>query len=173
MKNDYKILGDTTIIYLRRKNGEVLETLIDTSDLPKLKEFNKTWSAHFAPNTNSFYAVSSIRVRKKQKAVWLHRYLLEVADGKVTDHKNHDTLNNKRENLRILTNAENLQNKKGPNRNNTSGVRGVTRVKGSNKWRAKIGFQGKKIHVGYFDDLKEAEKAVIEARRKYLPYSTN
>lgn len=42
MKNEYKVDGDTTTIFLKRKNGEVKETLISTSDLERAKEMPTT-----------------------------------------------------------------------------------------------------------------------------------
>ncbi len=46
-----------------------------------------------------------------------------------------------------------------PNKNSTSGVRGVTFHKGSKKWRAQIGFQGKCISLGLFDTIEQAAMA--------------
>ena len=51
---------------------------------------------------------------------------------------------------------------------NTSGVRGVSWHKGQNKWQARIGFKGKTILLGYFDDIEDAKAARKEAEEEYF-----
>ena len=51
------------------------------------------------------------------------------------DHINHNGLDNRKENLRICTNRQNSRNRKASKRN-TSGIKGVSRHKLSNKWQA-------------------------------------
>lgn len=52
--------------------------------------------------------------------------------------------------------------------NNTSGVKGVSWYKQSQKWMAKINFKGKQHHLGYFVDKQEAINARKEAEEKYF-----
>jgi hypothetical protein len=171
MKNDYEIRGDVTAIYLNRK-GTKLETLISTSDLEKVKEFPNTWCVIWNAKTRSFYVTGNLpKTNGKRGTVRLHRYILDDPKGLVIDHINHDTLDNTRDNLRAVTNSENIQNRHGANRNNTSGVRGVSWHKQHKKWSAHYGLNGKLIHLGLFDDIKEAEKVVNEARKKYMRYA--
>jgi GTP:adenosylcobinamide-phosphate guanylyltransferase len=89
----------------------------------------------------------------------------------VVDHIDADTTNNRRNNLRVITNAQNIQNKKGARRDSNTGIRGVNWHKPSNKWVARFQVDGKRINLGTFDDINEAEKAVKEARAKYMPFS--
>jgi len=53
-------------------------------------------------------------------------------------------------------------------KNNTSGVRGVALNKRTGKWIAKIGFRGKSIHLGTFEDKSDAIQARKEAEEKYF-----
>lgn len=172
MKNEYEIRGDITAIILNRKNGEKLETLVSTSDLEKLKSFNCSWYAMLHASKNCFYVKGRTPMAKgKYKEFLLHRWLFDNPEGLVIDHINHDTLDNTRANLRAITQAQNTQNRKGPMKNSQSGIRGVHWNKQAQKWHAQVGLNHEIIYLGLFEDLKEAEQAVIKARKKYLPFS--
>ncbi|NRF91510.1 Fis family transcriptional regulator [Paenibacillus frigoriresistens] len=89
------------------------------------------------------------------------------------DHKNHDTLDNRRSvNLRFSDRSENMQNRKGAPSHSKSGIRGVCFANDRRKWRAQLQVKGRKIHLGSFDDVNEAEKAVLIARAKYMTHSS-
>jgi hypothetical protein len=172
MKNDYQIEGDITRIFLNRKDGSTIETRISTSDLPKVKEFPNTWCASWQENTRSFYVLGHAPVKdNKRKRISLQRWIFNEPEGLVIDHINHDTLNNTRENLRAITNAQNQQNRKGAPISSGSGIRGVYWYKRDKKWKVKITLNNKGIDMGNFNDIKEAEKAAILARSKYMNYS--
>ncbi len=82
------------------------------------------------------------------------------------DHINCDVSDNRIENLRPATRHENMQNRGIP-KNNTSGVKGVVWKADKQKWRVRVGVNGKRIHVGDFEDFELAELVAIEARNKY------
>lgn len=71
------------------------------------------------------------------------------------DHKNRNTLDNRKENLRVADYQKNSFNKS-VRRDNTTGTMGVEFNKRANKWRAKIKYNNVTIHLGYFIDLNEA-----------------
>ena len=71
------------------------------------------------------------------------------------DHINTDKANNNIENLRWATMSENCRNSSIRN-NNTSGIKGVSLHKKSNKWRVRIDHKGKQYHLGLFTDKNEA-----------------
>ena len=81
------------------------------------------------------------------------------------DHINGDPRDNRIENLRLSSSSENQRNK-GPNRNNKSGVKGVSLNCG--KWRATISVNRKKIHLGAFHDIASAQKARETAEAYYF-----
>jgi hypothetical protein len=168
MKNDYEIRGDITAIFLNRK----LETLISTSDLELVNKFPNTWSAQWNPLTKSFYVYGYLPKKDgKRIRLLLHRVLLDNPKNLVVDHIDHDTLNNTKPNLRVATSSENAQNRNGLCSNNKSGVRGVSYSKTAKKWKSTICVNKKVMHIGYFHDKYEAEKAVIKAREEYMPFS--
>lgn len=78
-----------------------------------------------------------------------------------------DGLNNRRLNLRIVTHAQNLQNKK-PYANG-SGVRGVHLANG--RWRAQARLAGVKYEVGTFATQEEAATAIAAWRAENMPFS--
>ena len=91
---------------------------------------------------------------------------LENIDNKpCIDHIDNDKENNNIENLRFATHQENNRNKKIA-KNNTSGVKGITFSKASNKWHARISIDGLKVHLGYFDNIEDAKAARITAVKK-------
>jgi len=84
-------------------------------------------------------------------------------------HENHDTLDNRRRtNLRICTQAQNISNRAGPQRNSTSGVRGVSFEKRRGTWRATIKVNQKAIHLGSFSDKSDAAAAYAAANRQHF-----
>jgi hypothetical protein len=87
-------------------------------------------------------------------------------EGKMIDHIDGDTRDNRRALLRPATNAQNQYNQGIPS-HNTSGHKGVTWHRATQKWHAKIRHEGKRLHLGYFTDLEEAAKAYREAALKY------
>lgn len=173
MNNNFEIKGEITVIYLKIKDGTILETTISTSDLDKVKEFPNLWHAGWSKFTNSYYVIGTLpRIKGVGKNVRLHRWILDDPKGLVVDHVNHNTLDNTRKNLRLLTKSENLQNRKGAMKNNkSSGIRGVSWDKRRQKWVAYIGIKGKLKFLGYYENIQDAEKTAIEARKKYMPYS--
>lgn len=88
----------------------------------------------------------------------------EFPNGQV-DHIDQNRSNNKRNNLRIVLPFENSWNSK-IGKYNTSGIKGVSWSKSSNKWSVCLKVRNKKIHIGLFTDKEEAGKAAREARTR-------
>ncbi|MEC0237798.1 HNH endonuclease [Paenibacillus kribbensis] len=171
MKNSYEIRGEVTAIFLQKRSGKTIETLIDTSDLEKAMTFPNRWSANLMRNTKTYYVVGDLRLEGDIRKKWLlHRVLTDAPDGLVVDHINHNTLDNRKSNLRVLTNAQNFQNMNGPYKNTKSGIRGVCWHKAARKWYASIKINGKCKYLGVYDDIEEAEAVAKEARKKLMPF---
>jgi hypothetical protein len=172
VKNEYEIRGKVTAIIITSKKHGRIETLINTRKLEKAKEFPYRWGITQDKNTHSMYVVGTILgANKKRITTRLHRWITNAPEGLVVDHINHNTLDNTDENLRVLTAAENGQNRKGAIKNSKSGVRGVCWVRKINKWRVVVTINKKRMNLGYFKKIEEAEKVAVEARKKYMPYS--
>jgi hypothetical protein len=87
--------------------------------------------------------------------------------GMVVDHINGNGLDNRRENLRIITNQNNIRCQ-GINRNNTSGYRGVSWHKGKQRWEAKIRVNGHRLSLGRYKTAEEAARAYDAVAREYF-----
>lgn len=124
--------------------------IVDDDDFEIVK--NHKWCIHHG------YAVSSRGIR-------MHRLIMNCPDSKEVDHINRNRLDNRKENLRICTRTENCRNR-GENKDNTSGYKGVNFHKPLGKWRAKIVLNNKHIHLGYFDNPKDAARAYNDAAKK-------
>lgn len=73
--------------------------------------------------------------------------------------------------LRPVTNKQNSENRAGPNRNTTSGVRGVCWDKNRRKWHASLRHDGVKINVGRYNTIEEAAQAVAAKRCEVFTHS--
>ncbi len=114
------------------------------------------------------YAVWHDRIGGKRRQTFLHRVIAARIYGPIfllgmeVDHINGDTLDNRDCNLRLATRKQNGRNRR-RNRNNTSGYKGVYWHKANGKWAAQIVVNGKRRHLGYFDDPRDAYAAYCEA----------
>lgn len=95
-----------------------------------------------------------------------HMYKKIIPNNKVVDHINQNRSDNRRNNLRICSPEENTRNS-GLQKNNTSGITGVTFCKDRNKWRVSICHNSKWINLGYFNTKEEAIKIRLKAELKY------
>ena len=100
-------------------------------------------------------------------AVRLHRQILGLkrGDGLEVDHINGDKLDNRRENLRIVSHAENTQNV----RTKKGRLRGVYCDARDGVWYAQVKHAGKRHHLGRFKTPEEAAAAASAARLRLLP----
>lgn len=98
----------------------------------------------------------------------MSRFILNVIDKKIiVDHKNGNSLDNRRCNLRLTTSQQNSWNSKRP-KNNKSGYKGVSFSKPMKKWRARIHVNKQEISLGYFDNIIEAAIAYNKGALKYF-----
>jgi hypothetical protein len=103
------------------------------------------------------HSLTAYAVRKQAgKVIMMHREIAGTPDGMLTDHKDRDGLNNRRDNLRICTHTENHQNE-APRRNKISKYKGVYRHGG--KWQARISINGMRRSLGHHEAEVDAAKA--------------
>lgn len=133
--------------------------LIDIDDLDKIR--TTYWD-----KTTDGYAIGSNGLYKNKR---MHRVIMNVEQSNkpLIDHINHDRLDNRKNNLRIVSDQQNAFNQK-LRINNTSGVTGVGWWKRDNNWSASIKYNYKHISLGYFDSFEDAVKARLEAEIKYF-----
>lgn len=102
-----------------------------------------------------------------KKKVIMHRFVMNANKGQEIDHKNGNKCDNRRENLRFCTRSQNKANV-GPNANGTSGYKGVHWSALHNKFRARIGVNGKRYHLGLYTLAEDAARAYNDAAKKYF-----
>lgn len=99
----------------------------------------------------------------------LHRIILSLkyGDNKYVDHVNHIKIDNRKSNLRVVTNQQNIMNQQ-LRSCNTSGVTGVHWDNTHKYWVSQIGYNKKKIALGHFSNFDEAVEARKKAEEKYF-----
>ena len=137
------------------------EALVDDCDYEYLMQWN--WSC----SGNKHYSCPACWIpgRKyvKMSRLVAERMGLDISRG--IDHEDRNPFNNQRYNLRPATKAQNGRNR-GLNLNNTSGFKGVNRMR--NFWQSGIKVNRKRVHLGTFDTPEEAAHAYDEAALKYF-----
>jgi hypothetical protein len=138
--------------------------IVDPEDYEPLNKHK--W--HAISSENTFYVRRSVKTGKYQKVIRMHREVLKVPDGIFVDHINHNGLDERKANLRPATRAENNYNRRRLKKPGaTLRFKGVSWHKYSKKWVARIGFNGKRITIGYFHNEVAAAKAYDAAAIKY------
>lgn len=154
--------GVTAIGIFSPKYGEQF-TLIDTKDYPKI-EGERVIITRNGRLTKRLYAVIG--------EVQLHFILYgnEVPKNKIIDHKdNTDTLDNRRQNIRFGTRQQNTFNRGKPNNVTASSkYKGVYFSKERNKYRARLTYNYKSIHLGQYKTQEEAAIAYNNGAIKYF-----
>lgn len=153
--NTYDLSGEFGIGYTRKDE----KFYFDLEDFDLIK--NYCW-----------YIESGGRVcarSKNDKTPYkIHRIIMKITDPEVEiDHKNHLQWDNRKSNLRICNHNQNLKNTKIESVN-TSGYKGVWFRKDTNKYAARIEFNGKKINLGCYFTLEEALIARLKAEKEYF-----
>jgi len=98
----------------------------------------------------------------RKTTIYMHRAIMgcTLGDGVRVDHRDVNTLNCQRGNLRIATHMQNMQNKPAY-RNNASGFKGVFLDKRSGRWQAAIMSRGRRIHLGMSDSPRSCASSLL------------
>ena len=153
-KNEIIIKDNYALIVLCDKElSRKCVVKIDIDDVDKCKSLK--WSHH-----NGNYVTNSTL------NILLHRFIMDCPEGLIIDHINNNRLDNRKSNLRIVTDTENSINHK-LRQDNKSGITGVNWYKPGRKWRARVYKNGITVSLEYFLDLEEAKKARELAEIEY------
>lgn len=125
-----------------------LKTLIDDEDFERVSKHK--WYSH--DTKSGFYAATNIA----RKCVYLHTFLMCSPKGKEVDHINGNKLDNRKENLRLVTHQQNSFNSE----SRKELPKGVCFDKQTGKYIAQIMYNGKNIKIGRF-------KTILEASQEY------
>lgn len=153
--------NNISVVYLR--GGEI--AIVDESDYPTVQGL--TWYAH--RNSQNFigrnvYARCYPQVGGCNLPVLMHRMIMGDPEGMVVDHINGCGLDNRRQNLRICTAAENCQNRYPKHNELYVGVH-----RSGNRYTANVRIQGKQVSIGKFDTAELAAMARDSVVMFYRP----
>jgi hypothetical protein len=139
-------------------------TLVDDEDYDFLNKWK--WDAILHNNNYivSRYDKESYKHNKKIKTIYMSRVIMKTPRNLECDHVFHNTLDNRKfievngelkQNLRNCTHSNNCVNRKQPT---STGYRGVTFHKATDKYMVQLKAKGKRYYLGVFTDIIEAAK---------------
>jgi len=135
----------------------IKEVRIDDEDWLVVSQYR--WYVNYSKCTKTFYVRRNIYANGKQTVMRLHRMLLLAKKGEIVDHKNNDTLDNRKSNLRLCTYSENKMNSTIHKESKTSKYKGVGFHKDRQKYQAYIRVNGKQFYLGLYESEIDAAKA--------------
>ncbi len=135
------------------------------------------WTFHDSQSTNGYYAVRTISQNGRQIKIWMHRQIMayklntelcNLPADLVVDHINGNSLDNRKANLRLATQQQNLWNSNRGKNTGSSRYKGVTWDKSRARWRVRIKHKGRKLSFGYhkneIDAAKAYDRAILKLR---------
>lgn len=141
-------------------------SIVDKEDAERVLEHK--WCAHFADGDGSrCYAITNIydETDGRRHTIRLHGFVLQAMSSDIgIDHRNGDTLDNRKSNLRFASPSGNRANARA--QFGTSQYKGVSFHRLTGKWRAYIKVDSKAWHLGLFDDEVSAARAYDDAARE-------
>ena len=158
-RNVYNLDGDYGICYMC--DGK--EVLFDKEDYELIKDW--TWC-----DNHLGYACSKKMNKRKNTIVRMHNLIMNYHTksenkGMVVDHINHNTMDNRKANLRLITHSQNIMNSKLQGRSK-SGRTGVSWSKRAQKWQAYITKNRKRINLGVYEEINDAIKVRERAEKE-------
>lgn len=163
------MIVDVKGIPVRRRDGVIVYALVDPEDFAPLNDF--VWTLQ---NGLSGYVRRGGKRSREKANVYMHREIMGLPpfaeDPRVVDHINRDKLDNRRANLRVVTQAQNSQNHPG-HPGGTSKHRGVHFDRRRQKWVARA-VVARRAHVlGEFATEDEAAAAAVAFRVEHMPFA--
>jgi hypothetical protein len=93
-----------------------LFALVDDEDFERVNAFK--WCASLESRGTKYYAIRWVTVNRKRVKIRMAHFILDIppgslAPGTVVDHRHHDSLDNRKENLEIISQEENMRRSQG------------------------------------------------------------
>lgn len=136
---------------------------IDIDDHQRVIDFAPNgWEVKFFTKSNNPYAVTRKTIDGKRKQFYLHRLVMNVLNSSTphVDHKFNDSLDNRKESLRLVSRSQNMKNRTSSKTGSSKhlGVYYCKAKRGTKKYRANIKDANIKnnIHLGYYYDEESA-----------------
>ena len=135
--------------------------IVDDKDYARVKDLNWCFNNGYALHT--YWPDGA---KGKCRGVHLHTLIMNPPEGMVCDHIDFNGLDNRRDNLRLLTRADNSRRRRA-SRLSVSGIRGVSWINFRNKWKVVARVDKKWMFFGYFLFREDAIKKHNEIEKKY------
>jgi len=137
--------------------------MVDDEDYSRLSKFSWWYDDH----PSNGYAVREIQLSsnpRRRKKIRMHQDILNIPSGMVADHIDFNKLNNQKSNLRAVSKQINNAHRQ-LRKDNTTGLEGVTlrKYKTNNRFRAQVGFNGKRIYLGEYATPEKAYEVYKKA----------
>ena len=162
--NEYITNEEYTTLRVTSEKYGVFDFLIDNDDVERVKQYHWGVFHVYKPKhiKQLFYCSTSDRSLLSTHRL-LHRFIMTTPKGKQTDHISGDTMDTRKQNLRICTALENGKNRSlcGLNKSGVKGVRWADKIPNP-KWHAYIKNNDRFYSLGYYDDFESA----VEARKQ-------
>lgn len=154
--NEFVLDEINKIVIIKCNHNKELIISIDDYDLVK----NYYWW------TNKNYGMT--RHKDTKNMLQIHRLIMGVTDKKISiDHIDRNPLDNRKENLRIATQTQNIQNST-LRKCSASGIIGVRKRDENETWRASIKYNKKTINLGTFQNKEDAIIERLKAEKEYF-----
>ena len=155
-----------------RKNEEIAAILVDQDDLPVLLRHRWSLSYRGVGEKQRIYVITQMNsahmaAGAPRRTTFIHRFLLDPPAHLQVDHVNGDSLDNRRENLRAVTRAQQMQNQRVRAGNNT-GHRNVAKLS-TGAYRVLVSCGGKSS-ASTHPTLDEAVLAAAELRHELFTH---
>jgi hypothetical protein len=156
--NRIELFGSTAIVWLDN-TAPPTACMIDAADIPLVQNY------HWCLSSQGGYrlVMTNVWVGRKRSTKRIHQLIA----GRGADHINRDTLDNRRENLRLAVQAENTRNRSKQESAKQSRYKGVRPARNGANYQARITFEGKSIFLGTFKTETEAAQAYNDAAKMY------
>jgi hypothetical protein len=133
------------------------KVLVDDEDFEKISRYK--WRVSHNVERNQIYVTRSYHADGKTHLLGLHRFIMNCVegDGVHVDHINHNTLDNRKSNLRKVDNQRNCFNRS--RTSSSTGYKGVWYREDTGSYRAMVRTEGKRYNCGQYTTPEEAAHA--------------
>ena len=143
--------------------------IVDDEDAERISRFKWHITINKSKNSHHVYAEATPKYRYR---ISMHRLIAGAGVGNEVDHINGNTLDNRRNNLRLCTRSQNNGNQR--KTRGSSRYKGVCFDKQTGRWRAQIAHNGKRMKIGRFDIEEAAARAYrMKARELFGEFASD